>query len=148
MIRINFQSDFTLRVTLRDSAGEPLAVPANPWSVHITDTAGTCWKCAYNGAGGYEDCAVDDGVIVCYVNNPGFVPGVLAVTFHNDIPNNAFADRVENQVTPATASIMLWDGPTEGGDAVDVSMLLSVIAPRVIDADVDIAGDLQLTFNT
>jgi len=147
MTRINYQSDFTLLVTLTNHEGDTMQPPAHPWSVHVSDQSGTCWRCSYDGTN-YEDCAIDGNTIVCYVNNPGFVPGLLAVKFVNDVPNGSFADRIETQVTPATSSIMLVDAPTEGGTEASIDMMLQVIAPRVIAATVTVAGDLSLTFNT
>ena len=148
MTRINYQSDFTLLVTLTNHEGGTMSPPSDhAWSVHISDDAGTCWRCGFDGSS-YEDCAVDGDTIVCYVNNPGYVPGPLSVAFVNDIPNGSFADDVETQVTPATTSIMLVDGPTEGGTEASIDMMLQVIAPRVTAATVTMAGDLSLTFNT
>lgn len=145
MRRINYQSDFTAKLTLTDSNGEPMAVPANPWSVHFTDEAGTCFKCCYDGST-YEDCAVIADAIVCYVNNPGYMPGVLSVTFCNDVPDANFADDYNNQVTPVSSQILLWDGATDAGESIDMGIMLQVIAPRVIDATIE-EGDLILTFN-
>ena len=51
-------------------------------------------------------------------------------------------------MTLITTSIMLVDGPTEGGTEASIDMMLQVIAPRVTAATVTMAGDLSLTFNT
>lgn len=147
MTRINYKSDFTLLVTLTNSQGEAMSPPDHPWSIHLSDQVGTCWRCSFDGTN-YEDCSVEDNTIVCYVNNPGYVPGVLRVEFVNDIPNDDFADDVATEVTPATTSLMLVDAPTQGGTEVSIDMMLQVIAPRVIAANVTVAGDLSLTFNT
>ena len=146
MIRINYESDFTCKVTLTASDGTPMAPPANPWSVHFTDEAGTCFKCSYDGTS-YEDCTVEDDDIVCFVNNPGFKPGTLMVEFCNDIPDENFSDGYDNQVTPVASRLLLWPGASDSGEAVDVGIMLNVIAPQVINATIEV-GDLYLTFNT
>ena len=59
MTRINYQSDFTLLVTLTNHEGDTMSPPSgHAWSVHISDDAGTCWRCGYDGSS-YEDFAVD-----------------------------------------------------------------------------------------
>lgn len=147
MARINYKSDFTLRIELKSGEGTQLAPPVDhPWWLHITDSAGTCWRCGFDGEN-YEDCSLDGEDVICYVNNPGFVPGLLTVTYEDAIPDSNFADGYDNIVQPSSEEIVLWEGPTTM-DTVEVSLILSVIAPRVIDATVDIDGDLCLTFNT
>lgn len=147
MTRINYQSDFTLRVSLKSGAGTQFAPPVDhPWWLHITDSAGTCWRCGFDGVK-YEDCSIDDMDVICYVNNPGFVPGMLSVTYMDTIPDSNFADGYDNVVQPASEDLVLWEGATTM-DTVEVSLILSVIAPRVINAAVDHNGDLNLTFNT
>ena len=147
MTRINYQSDFTLRVSLKSGAGTQFAPPVDhPWWLHITDSAGTCWRCGFDGVK-YEDCRIDDMDVVCYVNNPGFVPGMLTVTYMDAIPDSNYADGYNNQVAPAVADVMLWDGATDDGATVDIDLLLQVIAPRVTAANVTSVGDLVLTFN-
>jgi hypothetical protein len=147
MTRINYQSDFTLLVTLTNHEGGTMSPPSgHAWSVHIRDDAGTCWRCGFDGSS-YEDCAVDGDTIVCYVNNPGYVPGLLHVTYVDAIPDSNYADGYNNQVAPAVADVMLWDGATDDGATVDIDLLLQVIAPRVTAANVTSVGDLVLTFN-
>ena len=147
MTRINYQSDFSVRVTIKSADGTVMQPPTDhAWWLHIADDMGTCFRCGFDGES-YEDCAIDGNTIVCYVNNPGYVPGLLHVTYMDAIPDSNFADGYDNVVQPASEDLVLWEGATTM-DTVEVSLILSVIAPRVINAAVDHNGDLNLTFNT
>ena len=147
MTRINYQSDFSVRVTIKSADGTVMQPPTDhAWWLHIADDMGTCFRCGFDGSG-YEDCRIDGDTVVCYVNNPGYVPGLLHVTYMDAIPDSNFADGYDNVVQPASEDLVLWEGATTM-DTVEVSLILSVIAPRVINAAVDHNGDLNLTFNT
>ena len=146
MIRINYQSDFELRVTLKDLEGNTMAPPQHPWSLHIADSQGTCWRCGFDGTN-YEDCTVEEDAIVCYVNNPGYVPGAMNVTFHDDAPDPNFADGVYNKVTPLDVDLFLWGGPSDYDGEIDVEAIVQVIAPYITSAEIREDGDLYLTFN-
>lgn len=147
MIRINYQSDFSVRVTIKSADGTVMQPPTDhAWWLHIADDMGTCFRCGFDGSS-YEDCRIDGDTVVCYVNNPGYVPGLLHVTYMDVIPDSNYSDGYNNQVAPAVADVMLWDGATDDGASVDIDLLLQVIAPRVTAANVTSVGDLVLTFN-
>ena len=131
MKRFNRYSDFTLTVELTDTQGNPITPPGNPWEIHIADTAGTCWRCGFNGSE-YEYCEIVDGKIVCFINNPGYVAGQLAITLHNRIPDTHFADGVYDQVTPLAEQIILWDGATDPTQADDIIITLAVLNPDLL----------------
>ena len=123
MKRINRFSDFTLTIALKDSSGDPIAPPSNPWEIHIADTAGTCWRCSFDGTH-YEDCQVVNNQIVCFVDNPGYVSGEAIVTFHNNVPDANFGDGYYNQVVPLTDEIVFFDGPTDTNGEIETSLIL------------------------
>lgn len=146
MIRINYQSDFAIAVTLKDAAGQTVTPPTDhAWSIHVTDIAGTCWRCGFDGTT-YEDCSIDGNTIICYIDNPGFVPGQATITFKDDIPDTHFADGYENIVVPA-GGVFLWNGASDTGEAVDVNMVINMIAPQITGASIDAAGDLNFVIN-
>ena len=147
MIRINYQSDFAVRVTLKDVTGTAIEPPTEyPWWLHFTDSAGTCWKCGYNGTT-YEDCSIEDGAVICYVNNPGYVPGALAVTYMDDVPDAHYADGHEKHVLPIDGALYLWQGASDYSGTVDIEAVIQLIAPQITGASVDTAGDLNLVIN-
>lgn len=147
MIRINYLSDFTAKVTVKDSLGEVLQPPTDhPWWLHFTDAIGTCWRCGFDGTD-YEDCAIDGTDIICYVNNPGFVQGSMQVTFFNDIPDEHFADGIDNRVTPVMDDIYLWNGKSDTNESIDMDVVFGLMAPQITDAAVDTDGDLNLVIN-
>ena len=144
MIRINYKSDFSVRVTIKDTTGEIVPPPSdNPWWLHFTDIMGTCWKCGFDGSS-YEDCSIDGDDIICYINNPGFAQGKMSVTFCNNVPDAHFADGTDNKVTPVMDDLFLWPGASDTSDEISMDMIVGLIAPQITDASIDASGDLNL----
>ena len=149
MRRINYWSDFMLSITLKDANGYDTMPPSDhDWSITVTDCVGHCWTGTYKG-GQYTGMSVDsEGVITCYVDNPGYTPDRhLTIVYRNDIPDTNFADGYDNQVTVLAEDLWVWSGPTDTTDAIDVSVIIPMCIPMITDASINDAGDLLLTIN-
>lgn len=156
MKRINRLSDFTLTVALKNSEGEHITPPSTPWEIHIADAAGTCWRCSFDGTN-YEDCAVVDEQIICFVDNPGFVACAARITFHNNVPDDNFGDGVYNQVVPLTDEVYFYDGPTDNDGEIETSLILeyfsaeehNYVTEEELDADLQqLTAEVAATYAT
>lgn len=156
MKRINRLSDFTLTVALKNSEGEHISPPSTPWEIHIADAAGTCWRCSFDGTN-YEDCAVVDEQIICFVDNPGFVASAARITFHNNVPDDNFGDGVYNQVVPLTDEVYFYDGPTDNDGEIETSLILeyfsaqehNYVTEEELDADLQqLTAEVAATYAT
>jgi len=156
MKRINRLSDFTLTVALKNSEGEHITPPSTPWEIHIADAAGTCWRCSFDGTN-YEDCAVVDEQIICFVDNPGFVACAARITFHNNVPDANFGDGVYNQVVPLTDEVYFYDGPTDNDGEIETSLILeyfsaqehNYVTEEELDADLQqLTAEVAATYAT
>ena len=135
-------------LTLTDANGQPVAPPTDSdWCVCIKDSRGTCWHGTYTG-GEYSGVSVDaDGMITCYVDNPGYTKGQLSIYFRNGIPDDHFYDGHDNQVVVVADELWLWNGNTDTADAAGVSVVIPMVLPQITDASINDAGELLLTIN-
>lgn len=149
MRRINYWSDFTLNITLKDANGVASRPPSDhDWSITVTDGCGHCWTGSFKG-GTYTGLSVDsDGVITCYVDNPGYTPSnYLTIVYRDDIPDAHFADGYDNQVTVLCEDLWVWAGATDTMDAIDASLVIPMITPRITGAGIIPTGDLLITID-
>lgn len=124
MVKRNYQSDFPVQVSFKNGAGLPTTPPSCPWEIHFTDTAGTCFRCSYDGTS-YESCEIVDDKVVCYIDNPGFIPGRLLMTVIINKPDARYDDGIETQVAVYADEVYLVDGI--GTNIVDVSAIIPIV---------------------
>lgn len=149
MRRINYLSDFTLSVTVTDANGVQTSPPTDcNWCICVKDAAGTCWHGSYTD-GEYSGLSVAaDGVITCYVDNPGYAENsYLTVYYKVDTPDAHFEDGYDNQVTVSSNDIWMWGGATDTTDAISASLVIPMITPRITGAGITPTGNLLLTID-
>lgn len=148
MRKINYLSDFRVGLTLTDANGVPTAPPTDSnWCVCLQDSRGVWWHGTFCD-GVYTGVSVDEnGMITCYVDNPGFSPGQLTIYFRNGLPNDHFADGEDNQVSVVADQLWLWNGNSDTTDAIGVSLIIPLCIPQITDATINDDGDLLITIN-
>lgn len=94
--KINFKSEFSLRLTLITQTGERIdSLPADWEASFITDGIGYCFKASSKG-GVLRNCNVADGVITVVFDRHHLSPGLLRVEFKTDLPNKSYPDGIRS----------------------------------------------------
>ena len=101
MRRVNYNSDFTVRLTPTDAYGNEQILPDYDFDLVFT-CGGHEYVCSRKG-GEYCRCKEDDGNIVCIFDNHGLLPGVLYLTARFYSPNTLFPDGTQLLTTAQRA---------------------------------------------
>lgn len=109
---IDYRSDFTLRISVKDMLQKPLALKDYDFEGVITSGANSATftfgrtenQCTPN-------CYVDDDdVIVCKFDNHGLQPGRLILTFSIYVPDASYPDGTRKDVAERRLDVKLVDG--------------------------------------
>lgn len=101
MRRVNYNSDFTVRLTPTDAYGNEQILPDYDFDL-VFNCGGREYVCTRR-SGEYCRCKEEDGNIVCIFDNHGLLPGVLYLTARFYSPNTLFPDGTQLLTTAQRA---------------------------------------------
>lgn len=109
---IDYRSDFTLRISVKDMLEKPLALKNYDFEGVITSGAnGTAYTFSRTENQCTPNCYVDDDdVIVCKFDNHGLQPGRLILTFTIYVPDSSYPDGTRKDVAERRLDVKLVDG--------------------------------------
>ncbi|MCM1295676.1 MAG: hypothetical protein NC311_09055 [Muribaculaceae bacterium] len=124
MQEINYKSDFSLVLRLRDLAGHDIGWPEFDWTADFwtfpraraftaSCIGGVCTNCLRE----------DDGRIRVVFNGHGLTPGRLRAELTAQILDGSYPDRLRQTVQTAVLDTVLTAGETRGGDEEETIML-------------------------
>lgn len=109
---IDYRSDFTLRISVKDMLEKPLALKNYDFEGEITSGAnGAVYTFSRQSDVCTSNCYVDDDdVIVCKFDNHGLQPGRLILTFTVYVPDSTYPDGTRKDVAERRLDVKLVDG--------------------------------------
>lgn len=119
MKHIYYQNDFAVEVELFNLEGVKVSPPEWKWSIEFSDSRKK-YVCSLE-KGNAE--VMDDGSVMCYLDNHNFYCGRLSCKFKEQIPNISYLDGFQRVIRPTDIDVELWDKPSDNDGNVSVSVI-------------------------
>ena len=119
MKHIYYRNDFAVEVELFNLEGVKVSPPEWQWSIEFSDSRKK-YVCSLEK--GNAD-VMDDGSVMCYLDNHNFYCGRLSCKFKEQIPNLSYLDGFQRVIRPTDIDVELWDKPSDNDGNVSVSVI-------------------------
>lgn len=119
MKHIYYRNDFAVEVELFNFEGVKVSPPEWKWSIEFSDSIKK-YVCSLE-KGNAE--VMDDGSVMCYLDNHNFYCGRLSCKFKEQIPNLSYLDGFQRVIRPTDIDVELWDKPSDNDGNVSVSVI-------------------------
>ena len=119
MKHIYYRNDFSVEVELFNFEGVKVSPPEWKWSIEFSDSRKK-YVCSLE-KGNAE--VMDDGSVMCYLDNHNFYCGRLSCKFKEQIPNLSYLDGFQRVIRPTDIDVELWDKPSDNDGNVSVSVI-------------------------
>lgn len=119
MKHIYYHNDFAVEVELFNFEGVKVSPPEWKWSIEFSDSRKK-YVCSLE-KGNAE--VMDDGSVMCYLDNHNFYCGRLSCKFKEQIPNLSYLDGFQRVIRPTDIDVELWDKPSDNDGNVSVSVI-------------------------
>lgn len=119
MKHIYYRNDFAVEVELFNFEGVKVSPPEWKWSIEFSDSRKK-YVCSLD-KGNAE--VMDDGSVMCYLDNHNFYCGRLSCKFKEQIPNLSYLDGFQQVIRPTDIDVELWDKPSDNDGNVSVSVI-------------------------
>lgn len=119
MKHIYYRNDFAVEVELFNLEGVKVPPPEWKWSIEFSDSRKK-YVCSLE-KGNAE--VMDDGSVMCYLDNHNFYCGRLSCKFKEQIPNLSYLDGFQRVIRPTDIDVELWDKPSDNDGNVSVSVI-------------------------
>ena len=119
MKHIYYRNDFAVEVELFNLEGVKVSPPEWQWSIEFSDSRKK-YVCSLE-KGNAE--VMDDGSVMCYLDNHNFYCGRLSCKFKEQIPNLSYLDGFQRVIRPTDIDVELWDKPSDNDGNVSVSVI-------------------------
>lgn len=122
MKKENYKSDIQLSVQLT-LGGVEIDPPQHDFMLKFSTSGLRHYICSYQN-GVYSNCRVENGKIICFLDNHRLQAGVLRCEYYDYIPDNDFADGDQLKVVPRMLDVELVTGA--GDDAIDIETEIAI----------------------
>lgn len=119
MKHIYYRNDFAVEVELFNFEGVKVPPPEWKWSIEFSDSIKK-YVCSLE-KGNAE--VMDNGSVMCYLDNHNFYCGRLSCKFKEQIPNLSYLDGFQRVIRPTDIDVELWDKPSDNDGNVSVSVI-------------------------
>lgn len=119
MKHIYYRNDFAVEVELFNLEGIKVPPPEWQWSIEFSDSRKK-YVCSLE-KGNAE--VMDDGSVMCYLDNHNFYCGRISCKFKEQIPNLSYLDGFQRVIRPTDIEVELWDKPSDNDGNVSVSVI-------------------------
>lgn len=143
----NYKSDLQIDVTFK-LGGQTIPVPDNDFLLVFRSSGYRTYECKRIGDE-CINCRIDDGKVLCFLDNHKLQPGMISVEYYDYIPDVDFADGNQLKVVPTTLPIELITGPGDDAMKIDVDLAIDIIsALQAVDAATINANEKAALANT
>ena len=119
MKHIYYRNDFAVEVESFNLEGVKVSPPEWKWSMEFSDSRKK-YVCSLE-KGNAE--VMDDGSVMCYLDNHNFYCGRLSCKFKEQIPNLSYLDGFQRVIRPTDIDVELWDKPSDNDGTATVTVI-------------------------
>ena len=119
MKHIYYRNDFSVEVELFNFEGVKVSPPEWKWSIEFSDSRKK-YVCSLE-KGNAE--VMDDGSVMCYLDNHNFYCGRLSCKFKEQIPNLSYLDGFQRVIRPTDIDVELWDKASDNEGTATVTVI-------------------------
>lgn len=119
MKHIYYRNDFAVEVELFNLEGVKVSPPEWKWSIEFSDSRKK-YVCSLE-KGNAE--VMDDGSVMCYLDNHNFYCGRLSCKFKEQIPNLSYLDGFQQVIRPTDIDVELWDKASDNEGTATVTVI-------------------------